>query len=158
VSKAFVNEDSVTEAPVVRAAPRLAAGEKRYITQEGYERLHSELLSLQQSLRGSSQRARVEAQIQELEALLGLLTVVRPDEAREQAFFGAWVEVEDEDGATLMYRLVGPDEADAKRGLVSVDSPLGRALLGRSSGDTVSVTTPRGSRELTVQRISYAKA
>ena len=63
------------------------------------------------------------------------LTVLepRPDRSRT-AFFGAWVTVEPEDGDARTWRLVGADEFDVARGLLSVDSPLGRALLGKREG------------------------
>src|SRR5688572_5282039 len=58
--------------------------------------------------------------------------------------FGAWVEVEDEDGAKHTYRVVGPDESDVDTGHISMDSPMGRALLGKEEGDDVEVRRPRG--------------
>jgi transcription elongation factor GreA len=53
------------------------------------------------------------------------------------------------------YRLVGSHEADAGAGLLSVTSPLGRALIGKALGDVVEVTTPRGSRSYEVVKIAY---
>jgi transcription elongation factor GreB len=84
------------------------------------------------------------------------LTVVdpKPHPAR-RAFFGAWVTVEDEAGEERTYRLVGPDEFDAARGLISVDAPLGRALLGKAAGDAVTVQRPAGAAELTVVAVSW---
>ena len=69
--------------------------------------------------------------------------------------FGAWVEVEDEDGAKSTYRIVGPDESDADAGHISMDSPMGRALLGKEEGDDVEVRRPRGSAIFTVLSIRY---
>jgi transcription elongation factor GreB len=89
-----------------------------------------------------------------LQATLAALTVLGPDAAPEgQVAFGRWVTVEDEDGERATWRIVGPDEADAKRRLVSVASPLARALLGRRTGDTATVHRPRGEVELTVVQV-----
>ncbi len=85
------------------------------------------------------------------------LTVVHPaPHPSGRAFFGAWVTVENDDGAKRTYRLVGPDELDVAAGLISVDAPLGRALLGRAEGDTVVVRRPAGPAEVTVVGISWS--
>jgi len=84
------------------------------------------------------------------------LTVVDPrPHPGGRAFFGAWVTVEHEDGEERTYRLVGPDEFDVTRGLISVEAPLGRALLGKREGDTAIVRRPVGAVELTVVDISW---
>jgi transcription elongation factor GreB len=84
------------------------------------------------------------------------LTVVDPKpHPGGRAFFGAWVTVEHEDGAERTYRLVGPDEFDVPRGLVSVDSPLGRALLGKREGDVAIVQRPAGAAEITVVEVAW---
>jgi transcription elongation factor GreB len=72
-----------------------------------------------------------------------------------KVFFGASVTVEDDDGSETRYRIVGADEIDSERNWISVDSPLARALLGRSADDEVAVPTPRGERRLAVVRIDY---
>ncbi len=84
------------------------------------------------------------------------LTVIEPEpHPSGRAFFGAWVTVEHDDGAERTYRLVGPDELDVAAGLISVDAPLGRALLGRAEGDTVVVARPAGPAEVTVVEVSW---
>jgi transcription elongation factor GreB len=86
-----------------------------------------------------------------LEATLGALTVLGPDAAPPgRVGFATWVTVEDEAGARRTWRIVGPDEADPRSGLVSVDAPLARALLGRAEGDVVEVERPGGTAELEV--------
>lgn len=84
------------------------------------------------------------------------LTVFHPP-AREpdRVTFGAWVSLEDEDGGTVHYQLVGPDEFDVDVGKISVASPVARALLGKEEGDEVTVQRPRGSVTFTITRISY---
>jgi transcription elongation factor GreB len=85
------------------------------------------------------------------------LTVVEPTpHPSGRAYFGAWVRVEDEDGEERVYRLVGADEADAPRGHISVEAPLGRALLGRAVNDVVQVERPAGTCELTVLEVSWS--
>lgn len=70
--------------------------------------------------------------------------------------FGATVTLEDEDtGEKAKYKLVGEYEADVKQGKVSISSPIARALIGKSKGDTAEVTTPKGPRSYEVLKIEY---
>ena len=70
-------------------------------------------------------------------------------------YFGAWVTLEDEDGKEERYRIVGPDELDLRAGLISIDSPLARALLGKSLDAEVRVPAPGGERLVYVVAIDY---
>lgn len=83
--------------------------------------------------------------------------VVRQEEAngRDDVRFGALVEVVDENGKVSTYRIVGPDEADPSAGRVSFQSPLGRSLMKRRVGDTVTVQRPAGEIDLEVRSIRY---
>ena len=74
---------------------------------------------------------------------------------RDRVFFGAWVTVEDEDGEEATYRIVGPDESDAAAGRISVESPLAKALLGKSKDAEVTVRRPKGDTEVTIVEIRY---
>jgi len=85
----------------------------------------------------------------------GMVVVDRPPSDRNRVFFGAWVEVEDEAGTLHRYRIVGPDEFDRHEGYISMDSPLGRALLGRRLDDEVTVALPGGEQALAITSISY---
>ena len=69
--------------------------------------------------------------------------------------FGATVKVADEDGKESRWQIVGDFEADSKSGLISVNSPIARALIGRKSGDVVEVTAPGGTRELEILGVEY---
>jgi transcription elongation factor GreB len=69
--------------------------------------------------------------------------------------FGAWVTLCDDAGAERSYRIVGADETDARQGWVSIDSPVARALLGKSVGDEVDVSLPDGAVVLEVLEIRY---
>jgi len=91
-----------------------------------------------------------------LSELMDSLTVLEPvPHPSGRAFFGAWVTVEQEDGEARTYRLVGADEFDVGRGLLSVDSPVGRALLGKAEGDTVLVQRPAGPTEVTILEVRW---
>ena len=163
MSKAFTSEDSAAVAPDVRSRPRSDAG-PRYVTPEGRAALERDQERLLEERKraagagtiGSAQLADLDAQLAALAGTLDELTVVAPDPAQAgRAFFGAWVTLEDEDGETIRYRIVGPDEADAKAGLISAASPLGRALLGKEEGDTAVVERPRGPAEYTIKAVEY---
>ncbi len=106
---------------------------------------------------GKKQLREIDRRIRFLSKRLDGMTVVErvPDDTGK-VFFGAWVEVEDDDGKVERFRLVGPDEADGSRGEISVDAPLARALLGKRVDDEAWVRTPNGERCLYVNRIWYS--
>lgn len=85
----------------------------------------------------------------------GIVVVDKPASDRGRVYFGAWVTVEDEAGESTEYRIVGPDEFDAHRRLISMDSPLGRALLRKAIDDEVAVDLPGGKKVFTVVAIRY---
>jgi transcription elongation factor GreB len=87
--------------------------------------------------------------------LEGMVVVSDPPADCSRAFFGAWVELEDEAGAVQRHRIVGPDEFDLAPGYISMDSPLARALLGRRVDDEVAVELPGGKRRLVITAIDY---
>jgi transcription elongation factor GreB len=72
-----------------------------------------------------------------------------------RVYFGAWVQLESEDGSLSWYRVVGPDEFDMAGDYVSMDSPLGSSLLGKRLDDSVTVALPGGDHTYTVVAISY---
>ena len=72
-----------------------------------------------------------------------------------RVFFGAWVSVENEQGQTSQYRIVGPDEFDLRQHKLSMDSPMARALLGKSLDDEVVVATPSGDKYYVIVDICY---
>jgi transcription elongation factor GreB len=156
MSKAFTKEDAGDGPPVAR--PRTAG--RRLLTPEGHARALEEWVRLRDeerprlqkdgSVSGRELLRAVEARLLELSALLEAAEVVEPAPEGSPAVFGAWVTTLDEAGQRATVRLVGPDEADPRSGLLSVASPVGRALLGKSPGDTALVERPRGSTELQV--------
>jgi transcription elongation factor GreB len=160
VSKAFTSEEAPDLGPVIPPVPRPRPGELRPVTPEGAAELRARLERLRaERARAATDvdRARLGARIAALEATLAALAVKEPELGPGgEAGFGAWVTVEDAAGARRTWRLVGPDEADAARGLVSVRAPLGLALLGRRAGETTTVERPDGPAELDVKDVRRA--
>ena len=112
--------------------------------------------SMRAALEGSDAPG-AEERRRDLDALLERAVPASPDAGADgRAVLGAFLEVEDADGGRRVLRLVGADEADASRGWVRVDSPLGTALLGRQAGDTVVVERPRDTLELRILRVYAA--
>jgi transcription elongation factor GreB len=155
----------------------------KYITPEGARRLRAELDQLWRVQRPQVTRAVAEAaaqgdrsenaeyiygkkQLREIDRrvrflrkrLDGIVVVERAPDDPDRIFFGAWVQLVDDDGAERQLRIVGPDEIDPARGYVSMDSPLARALMGRRRDDEVRIDTPTGPRTWTVLTISYEAA
>ena len=98
----------------------------------------------------------IEAKIREYEAKLALSEVIDPTRmSGEKVMFGATVTFEDEDGEEKTYTIVGDDEADLKRNRISISSPVARALIGRSVGDTAVVQGPKGKREVEVIQVQW---
>ncbi len=84
------------------------------------------------------------------------LVVVKPGQVdQERVYFGAWVTLEDEQGEELRYRLVGPDESYPDNGMISIESPMGRALVGKREDDEVTVQRPAGAASFTIVKLEY---
>jgi transcription elongation factor GreB len=86
-----------------------------------------------------------------------MVVVDQPPADPARVFFGAWVLLESQDGAQSRYRIVGPDEFDRAPGYISMDSPLGRALLRKTRDDAVTVEAPGGSRVYVIVSIEYQR-
>ncbi|AEI66638.1 transcription elongation factor GreB [Corallococcus macrosporus] len=154
---------------------------RRYLTRAGAERLHRELVHLLNEERpkvtaevsaaaaqgdrsenaeyiyGKKRLREIDRRLRFLQKRLDTATIVTPAEQtdRSHVYFGATVSLEDEDGGRSTYQIVGSDEIDASGGRISVESPMGRALLRKAVGDSVEVRRPRGDIELTVVDIRY---
>ena len=106
---------------------------------------------------GKKQLAEIDRRVRFLrKRLTGIRIVDQPPSDTGKVYFGAWFTLEDERGERKEYRLVGPDELDTAAGYVSVDSPLGKAVLGKGGGAPVSVRTPEGRRSYKVAGVRYA--
>ncbi len=162
-----------------RYRPPTVRGSK-FITPEGARRLKEELDFLWRRKRPEVTRAVSEAaaqgdrsenaeyiygkkQLREIDSrvrflrqrLEGMVVVDHPPSDPSRVYFGAWVTVEDEEGAETDYRIVGPDEFDLPLGLISMDSPLGRALMRKAVDDELTIDLPAGRKTFTVVAIRY---
>jgi transcription elongation factor GreB len=151
-----------------------------YLTREGARRLQDELARLRsvdrpkvvsevadaaaqgdrsenaEYIYGKKKLREIDRRIHFLTKRLETCTVVDPGpHPSGKVFFGAEVEVEDEDGNTACYRVLDEDEIDAQKRWISFRSPLGRALLGKGPGDLVRFRKPSGEVELTVIAVRY---
>jgi transcription elongation factor GreB len=160
----------------------MTAGERSpvYLTRQGAKKLQDELSDLLWRTRrvivqevadaaaqgdrsenaeyiyGKKKLREIDRRIHFLTKRLESATVVDPRrDGTPTAYFGAYVEVEGEDGARATYRIVGEDEIDLRQGHISWRSPLGRCLLKREAGDTVHLRRPGGNVELTILAVRY---
>ena len=100
----------------------------------------------------------IEGRILEIESKLAAAQIIDPSKlnAEGRVVFGSTVDLEDEDsGAKVTYQIVGDDEADLKLGLISISSPIARALIGKEIGDVAEVQAPGGAKSYEVMNIRY---
>ena len=161
----------------------MAAETKNYITPGGYRRLQEELTHLWKVERppvvttvawaaangdrsengdyiyGKRRLREIDSRLEFLNRRLEELVVVESrSEGDGRVVFGAWVRIaEVETREEMLYRIVGPDEFDVEQGLISMDSPVGRALLGRSAGDEVTVQRPKGAVSFEILEVRYRR-
>jgi transcription elongation factor GreB len=132
-----------TKRPEVTAALAAAAA-------EGDRSENAEYIYRKKQLR------EIDARIHHLKERLEHIVVVdsRPGD-ESMVFFGAWVRLKDDEGNIADYRIVGPDEFDHTKGLISMDSPVARALMKKAEGDEVIVKRPKGDALFTIVRVQY---
>ncbi len=105
---------------------------------------------------GKRRLREIDRRVRFLSKRLDVLTIVdEPPSDQTRVFFGATIDVEDEDGNGATYRIVGADEFDVDRGWISIDSPVAKALIGKRCGDEVLVRRPKGEMTYTVIAIRY---
>lgn len=156
------------------------APRSNYITPEGAKRLRDELDRLWKEERprvtqavseaaaqgdrsenadyiyGKRRLREIDSRVRFLAKRLDAVTVVSaPPTHTGRVFFGAWVRLENDAGEEFEYRIVGPDEFDVAKGFISMDSPMGRALMGRTRGDEIVVQRPAGKALFTILEVSY---
>jgi transcription elongation factor GreB len=154
----------------------------KYITRPGAERMRAELDHLWRVLRpqvtaavsaaaaqgdrsenaeytyGKKQLREIDRRVRHLRKRLEDMVIVeQPPSDASRVFFGAWVRIVDDEGAELSVRIVGPDEFDMEANFISMDSPLGRALLRKAVDDEVTVELPAGVRTFVVVDIRYGE-
>lgn len=151
-----------------------------YITAEGYEKLDAELKALwkrraivvkilaeaaaegdrsenAEYIYRKKELREIDYRIRYLQKRLPDLKVVKTQPSNtQQVFFAAWVTLEDDKGDEKTYRIVGPDELDPKKGWISMDSPVAKALLKKHVDDEVRVKTPSGTETYYISNICYS--
>ncbi len=181
MSKAFTKEDSDSDAdddiPEDQQVPH---GTKNYMTPAGAAVLREELHRLLHKDRpemvktvswaasngdrsengdyiyGKRKLREIDRRIRFLTKRLDAVEIVDPArQGGNTVLFGARVQVEDEEGRTREFQIVGIDEADARAGKVSWLSPMARALLNHQVGDAVTLKTPKGEEELEIKKVRY---
>ena len=119
-------------------------------------RAHGDLSENAEYHAAKERQGQVEATISDLEDKISRAQIIDLSTlSGDKIVFGATVTLLDEDDKPVKYQVVGEAEADAKRGMISYNSPLGRALIGRQVDDEVEVTVPSGDKYYLVQKIEF---
>jgi transcription elongation factor GreA len=121
-------------------------------------RSHGDLSENAEYHAAREQQSFIEGRIKDIEAHLSNSEIIDISSlsAGDKVVFGATVELEDQDdGNKVVYQIVGDAEADIRAGLISVSSPIARALVGKSAGDIVDVVAPNGTRSYEIMGVSY---
>ncbi|GAB4205299.1 MAG: transcription elongation factor GreA [Sandaracinaceae bacterium] len=123
----------------------------------GVAREHGDLRENAEYHAAKEKQGMIEARIAEIEDKIARADVIDPSTfSGDKVKFGAYVTLEDTDsGKRVRYRIVGPDEADLKKGTISVTSPIARALIGRRVGDEVTVNAPGGERVYEISEVAW---
>jgi transcription elongation factor GreB len=165
--------------PMSRYRAPVTAGSK-YITAAGHARLSAELNELWRVERpqvtaavsaaaaqgdrsenaeytyGKRRLREIDSRVRHLRKRLdGMVVVDQPPSDARRVFFGAWVDLEAEDGREARYRIVGPDEFDMAEGYISMDAPLARALLGKRLDDEIAVSIAGKETRYVITAINY---
>ncbi len=128
------------------------------ITAIAEARTHGDLSENAEYDAAKERQSFIEGRIKEIEAKLANAQVIDPKvvDADGRCVFGSTVELEESKGGeSVTYQIVGEDEADIKKGKVSVGSPIARALIGKYAGDEVEVQTPGGVRKYEILEVRY---
>ena len=137
---------------------RLKAEERpRIIQQIADAREHGDLSENAEYHAAKDAQGLNEAKVAEIEDKIGRADVIDTSKLSGNTVkFGATVSLEDEDsGDKVKYRIVGEHEANVREGKISINSPIARALIGKSKGDSAEVTTPKGARSYEILKIEY---
>jgi transcription elongation factor GreA len=149
-----------------RGAERLREELKRLKTEErprvvnaiAEARSHGDLKENAEYHAAKEQQGLIEARIRDIEAKLANAQIIDVTQlaASGRVVFGCTVRLVDADsGDETRYQIVGEDEADIKDGLISIGSPIARAIIGKEEGDTVEVATPSGRRSYEIAAVEY---
>jgi transcription elongation factor GreA len=121
-------------------------------------RAHGDLKENAEYHAAKEQQSFVEGRIADIDGKLSHAHIIDVTtlNANGKVVFGATVKIADEDsGEEVTYQIVGEDEADIKSGMISVNSPIARALIGKQEGDVAAVATPGGAREFEIVEVLY---
>ena len=153
----------------------------RYMTRQGYDAIQAELDDLwtvqrpfvvqqvadaaalgdrsenAEYIYGKKRLREIDSRMRYLQRKVQDITVVDLDQQKQMSFvqFGAVVRVQNEEGEEKLLRLVDKDESEPKRGRISIQSPIGSALVGHREGDCVEVRLPKGTAEYEILEIRY---
>lgn len=106
---------------------------------------------------GKKRLREIDRKLKHLGSRLKLLKVAPVPKNPQQVSFGCWVTYEEESGDERIYQLVGPDETDVAKGKISIDSPVGKTLLGKKVDDELVITRPAGNLNVVITAISAEK-
>ena len=137
---------------------RLKAERPQISAAIGTAREHGDLRENAEYHAAKEQQGLAEARIRDIEGKLSLAHIIDVEKvnAAGKVVFGATVQlVSVEDDAEKQYQIVGEDEADIKQGLISIGSPLARALIGKWEGDTIDVAAPKGRQTYEIVGVEY---
>lgn len=119
-------------------------------------RAHGDLSENAEYHAAKERQGLIEARVAELEDRIARSEVIDPTMLKgDKVMFGATVTLNDEDDRSVIYQIVGIEEADVKQGRISYTSPIGRALIGRRVGDEVEVVTPSGEKYFGIEKIEF---
>ncbi len=151
----------MSRAPMtVKGAEKLSEKRPKVIQAIAEAREHGDLKENAEYHAAREQQSFIEGRIKEIEAILSNAEIIDPAKVGESAgnkiVFGATVDLYDiEADKEVTYQIVGEMEADIKHNLISVTSPIARALIGKSEGDEVVVQAPGGEREYEIVKVRY---
>ena len=119
-------------------------------------RAHGDLSENAEYHAAKERQGQVEAQIADIESKVSRAQIIDPATlSGDRIIFGATVTLLDEDDVPVKYQIVGQTEADAKRGRISYNSPLAKALIGKNVDDEIEVAVPSGDKFYLVQKIEF---
>lgn len=120
-------------------------------------RAHGDLKENAEYHAAREQQGFAEGRIQEIESKLSVANVIDVTKLENtgRVIFGATVKLKNDDGKSLVYQIVGEDEADINQQKISVTSPVARAMIGKYEGDAVEVQTPDGKISYEIDEVSY---
>lgn len=164
MSRGFVKEDDLEHAGT-DVPERQLSQHPNYVTVNGYAQLEKQATELEKQRQllskkkddatAIAQLAVINRDLRYVAARLENALITRPEPSAQQVLFGAKVTVEDEEGDSHTYEIVGEDEADIKANKVSWVSPLAKALISHKVGDTVVWARPAGDAALEIIKINY---